>query len=293
MQALAIQPAGQYVDATFGRGGHTRALLARLNAEGRVWAADRDPQAIAAAQTIKDSRLTLWRASFTELLEQLKAAALAGKLHGMLFDLGVSSPQLDQPERGFSFAADGPLDMRMDPDSGESAADWLARATPEQIADVLHHFGEERYARRIARAIVETRTQQPLRTTKALADLIAAAIPTREPGKHPATRTFQALRIHINNELNQLRTALAAVCELLAPGGRLVVISFHSLEDRIVKHFIREQSRGLALPKRLPVPAATTQGQLRAIGGLIRPGAAEIAANPRARSARLRTAERL
>jgi 16S rRNA (cytosine1402-N4)-methyltransferase len=210
-----------------------------------------------------------------------------------LLDLGVSSPQLDSPARGFSFASDGPLDMRMDPGQGESAAQWLARADQDEIAVVLRDLGEERFAGPVARAIVAARAETPIVTTRQLAELVARAVRTREPGKHPATRTFQALRIRVNDELGELERALERVCDLLAPGGRLAAISFHSLEDRIVKRFVRRESRGPELPKRLPVTASETRGRLQAVGKPVRPTAAEVAANPRARSAILRVAERL
>jgi 16S rRNA (cytosine1402-N4)-methyltransferase len=295
VQALAVDPDGTYVDGTFGRGGHARAILARLGPAGRLVALDRDPEALACACALAASepRLTVLPGRFGDLATVLRGARVAGPVHGILLDLGVSSPQLDTPTRGFSFSSDGPLDMRMDPRQGESAADWLARAGETEIAAVLRELGEERFAGRIARAIVAARALAPLLTTRALADLVARAVPTREPGKHPATRTFQALRIRINDELGELGRALAQVCDLLAVGGRLVVISFHSLEDRIVKRFIRDEARGPRLPKGVPVPAAAVRGRLRPLGGPVRPGAAEVAANPRARSAVLRVAERL
>jgi len=218
---------------------------------------------------------------------------LSGRIDGILLDIGVSSPQLDDPSRGFSFSAEGPLDMRMDPDSGESAAQWLAVASEAEIARVLRELGEERFAGRIARALVQARLQGPIRTTRALATLCEAAVPTREPGKHPATRTFQAIRIHINRELDELVTCLAQVCDLLAAGGRLAVISFHSLEDRIVKRFIRDQARGERFPRGVPVTAAEVHPGLRPIGRAIHASPAEVAANPRSRSAVLRVAERL
>ena len=295
VQALAVHPDGIYVDGTFGRGGHARAILARLGVAGRLIASDRDPEAVAAARELaaRDPRVTALAARFGDLPTVLRAAGFAGRVQGIVLDLGVSSPQLDTPERGFSFASEGPLDMRMDPTGGESAAGWLAQADAERIATVLHEFGEERYGRRIARAIVAARAETPLETTRALADLVARAVPTREPGKHPATRTFQALRILVNDELGELRRVLGSVCDLLASGGRLAVISFHSLEDRIVKRFIRDEAQGPRLPKGLPVFATQVQGRLRPLGKSIRPAAAEVAANPRARSATLRVAERL
>lgn len=295
MTALTIDPNGLYLDCTFGRGGHSRAILARLGAAGRLIALDRDPDAVAAGRSLAaaDARFTLLHARFGALGAALARAGRQERLNGILLDLGVSSPQLDTAQRGFSFIADGPLDMRMDPQSGESAAHWLARADGSEIAAVLRDFGEERFAKRIARAIVTARADGELATTAQLADLVARAVPTREPGKHPATRTFQALRIHVNDELNEIQRALDQVCALLATAGRLVVISFHSLEDRIVKRFIRQEVRGPAFPKGLPVKATDTAGRLCAIGKPVRPAPAELAANPRARSAIMRVAERL
>ncbi|WP_295543527.1 16S rRNA (cytosine(1402)-N(4))-methyltransferase RsmH [uncultured Thiohalocapsa sp.] len=295
MQALGVRTDGVYVDATFGRGGHARAILARLGPGGRLLATDRDPAAIAAGAPLvaADPRLTLRQARFGELAEWLAGAGLAGRIDGLLADLGVSSPQLDSPERGFSFSAAGPLDMRMDPSAGTSAADWLAGADEREITRVLRDYGEERFAKRVARAICTARRESPLTTTAQLAALCERAVPTREPGKHPATRTFQALRIQVNAELDELRALLANVCELLAVGGRLVVISFHSLEDRIVKRFIRDESRGGALPKGLPVTDDQIPRRLKPIGGVVRASDDEVRANPRARSAVLRAAERL
>ncbi|WP_295881171.1 16S rRNA (cytosine(1402)-N(4))-methyltransferase RsmH [uncultured Thiohalocapsa sp.] len=295
MQALGVRADGVYVDATFGRGGHARAILGRLGAGGRLLAVDRDPDAVAAGAALAaaDPRLTLRRARFGELPALVQQAGLAGRVNGLLADLGVSSPQLDSPARGFSFSADGPLDMRMDPDVGVSAADWLADAAERDIARVLKVYGEERFAKRIARAICTAREQEPLTTTRQLAALCERAVPTREPGKHPATRTFQALRIQVNAELEELKALLAGACDLLAAGGRLVVISFHSLEDRIVKRFIRDESRGAALPKGLPVTDDQVPRRLKPIDGAVRAAEGEVRANPRARSAVLRAAERL
>jgi 16S rRNA (cytosine1402-N4)-methyltransferase len=295
MQALGVIADGLYVDGTFGRGGHARAILSRLGPAGRVLALDRDPDAVAAGRVLaeEDPRFAIRHARFSELPRIAVAEALAGRINGLLLDLGVSSPQLDQPERGFAFAADGPLDMRMDPDSGESAAEWLARAEEPDIARVLREFGEERFAKRIARAVCVARSAHPIATTGELAALCERAVPTRELGKHPATRTFQALRILVNGELDELRGLLARVCDLLAVGGRLVVISFHSLEDRLVKRFIRDESRGTALPKGVPVMDAQIPRRLRPIGGAIRASDGEVRANPRARSAVLRAAERI
>ena len=289
MEALAVRAAGRYVDATYGRGGHAVAILARLDAGGRLLAIDRDPEAVADARERLggDPRVTVVHASFERLGELVDGLGWTGRVDGVLMDLGVSSPQLENPERGFSFLRDGPLDMRMDPAGGESAADWLNRAPEREIARVIADYGEERFARRIARAIVRAR---PLRRTAELAEVVARAVPTREPGKHPATRTFQAIRIHVNRELEALRTALAQAVEALAPGGRLVVISFHSLEDRIVKRFLRAEARPAPPAPGLPLPC---EPRLRLVGGPVRPGAAEVAANPRARSAVLRAAERV
>jgi 16S rRNA (cytosine1402-N4)-methyltransferase len=295
MQALGVRADGVYVDATFGRGGHARAILERLGPDGRLLAADRDPDAVAAGAALAaaESRLTLRQARFGELARLVHNAGLSGRVNGLLADLGVSSPQLDSPERGFAFSAEGPLDMRMDPSVGTSAADWLAAADERDIARVLKDYGEERFAKRIARALCSTRSESPITTTGQLAALCERAVPTREPGKHPATRTFQALRIQVNAELDELRALLAGACDLLAAGGRLVVISFHSLEDRIVKRFIRDESRGTSLPKGLPVTDDQVPRRLKPIGGAVRPGDDEVRINPRARSAVLRAAERL
>ncbi len=294
VEALAVHPGGTYIDGTFGRGGHARAVLARLGPVGRLIALDRDPEAIAVARALSqaDPRLIAVQARFGDM-KQVAADAGATRVEGILLDLGVSSPQLDQPERGFSFALDGPLDMRMDPGHGESAAQWLARADQVEIVAVLRDLGEERFAGPIARTIVAARAETPIVTTRQLAELVARAVRTREPGKHPATRTFQALRIRVNDELGELARALERVCDLLAPGGRLAVISFHSLEDRIVKRFVRRETHGPRLPKGLPVTATETRGRLRPVGKPLRPTAAEVATNPRARSAILRVAERL
>jgi len=295
LAALAIRPDGVYLDGTFGRGGHARALLARLGSAGRLLVLDRDPEAVAVAQALaaEDPRLLVEQAPFSRLRDVAGHRGLLGSIDGLLLDIGVSSPQLDQAGRGFSFAAEGPLDMRMDNSSGETAAQWLARAQEADIARVLRDYGEERFAGRIARALVWARSEAPILTTTRLAKLVAAACPTREPGKHPATRTFQALRIQVNQELDELCAALAAVRDLLAIGGRLVVISFHSLEDRIVKRFMRDQARGPQLPRGVPVRASETQGWLRPLGKAVGASAVEVAANPRARSAVMRVAERL
>jgi 16S rRNA (cytosine1402-N4)-methyltransferase len=295
LAGLAMRPDGCYCDATFGRGGHTAEILAALGPAGRLVAIDRDPDAIRAGQRRfeGESRLTLVRGSFGPLEERVRAAGVEGELDGVLLDLGVSSPQLDEARRGFSFMQDGPLDMRMDNEAGESAAHWLARAGEREIAGVLRTLGEERYANRIARALVAARAAAPIERTGQLADLVAAAVPTREPGKHPATRTFQAIRIHVNGELEALESALPQTVRLLAPGGRLCVISFHSLEDRIVKRFIQREERGDPVYAGLPQVPLHARPRLRRVGRRVTPGGAELARNPRARSAVLRVAERL
>ena len=295
LAGLAIRPGGRYCDGTFGRGGHTAAILGALGPSGRVVAIDRDPDAIRAGQRRfeGESRLTLVRGSFGPLEERVRAAGVEGELDGVLLDLGVSSPQLDEARRGFSFMQDGPLDMRMDNEAGQSAAQWLAKAGEREIAAVLSELGEERFARRIARAIVAARAVEPILRTGQLAGIVAAAVPTREPGKHPATRTFQAIRIHVNRELEQLEQALPQAVRLLAPGGRLCVISFHSLEDRIVKRFIRREEQGDPVYAGLPDVPAHARPRLRRVGGKVVASEAEVAANPRARSAVLRIAEKV
>ena len=276
---------GCYVDATFGRGGHSRALLARLSPRGRLIAFDKDPQAIAAAQAIADPRFSIRHEGFRHLHELPPASAA-----GVLMDLGVSSPQIDDPARGFSFRHDGPLDMRMDTTRGQSVAQWLATAETREIAEVIRDYGEERFAGPVAKAIVARRQERgPLSTTRELAELVAGAVKTREPGQDPATRTFQALRIYINAELEELQEALKATLDVLQPGGRLVVISFHSLEDRMVKQFITQHAREV-YDRRAPF-ATPPAVKLRALDR-VRPGAAEVAANPRSRSAIMRVAER-
>jgi 16S rRNA (cytosine1402-N4)-methyltransferase len=292
---LAIQPGGLYVDGTFGRGGHALAILAKLGSEGCLLALDKDPQAIAAAQEqfLSDKRFMIERGSFAMLKQQVERRGWLGKMSGVLLDLGVSSPQLDDPGRGFSFSHDGPLDMRMDPESGRSAADWLGVAPEREIVQVLRDYGEERYAKRIARAIVQARAASPIRTTKQLAEVVRAAHPAWEKDKDPATRSFQAIRIFINQELDDLEACLPQCLEALAPGGRLAVISFHSLEDRIVKRFMRKEARGGEFPAGLPITQAHFHPKLRVIGKAIHASSAEVQANPRARSAVLRIAERL
>ena len=295
LAGLAVQAGGRYCDATFGRGGHTAALLERLGPTGRVCAIDRDPEAIAAgrARFAGEPRLTLVRGPFGRLEELIRSADWEGGLQGVLLDLGVSSPQLDEARRGFSFMQDGPLDMRMDNESGLSAAQWLARAGEREIADVLFRLGEEKFSRRIARSIVAARAVSPLRTTRELADLVAAAVPTREPGKHPATRTFQAIRIHVNRELEEAELALPQAVSLLAPGGRLCVISFHSLEDRLVKRFMRREAQGDPVYAGLPNVPPHARPRLKLVGGAVMPSDAEVDSNPRSRSAVLRVAERV
>jgi len=295
VEALKIDPTGVYLDGTFGRGGHSRLILAALGAKGRLIAVDQDPQAVAYAQEVfaGDSRFSIVHGSFAMLTDVAQQAGVLGQVNGILLDLGVSSPQLDQAERGFSFTKAGPLDMRMDPTRGESAADWLARADTKEIAEVLKSYGEERHAKRIARAIVEARAEKPITSTAQLAELVSRANPAWEKGKHPATRSFQAIRIHINGELAAIEQCLDQVLDVLAPGGRLVVISFHSLEDRIVKRFMRDQAKGDRFPPGVPVRQDQLKPRLRIVGKAIRPDEDELQVNPRARSAVLRAAERL
>lgn len=293
VDALAIDPQGVYVDATFGRGGHSRLILAQLGPAGRLVALDRDPDAIRAGAAVHDARLTLVRRAFSQLGTVLDELGIA-RVNGILLDIGVSSPQLDDATRGFSFRFDAPLDMRMDPDSGMSAADWLATATEGEIGEVIRSYGEERFAKPIARALVAARQKERIGTTGQLARLIAAAVKKREPGQHPATRSFQAIRIYLNRELEELKAVLPQCVERLLPGGRLAVISFHSLEDRIVKRFMRDEAQGEQAPARLPIPAAMLKpGRLKLVGRARHASDAEVAANPRARSAVLRVAERV
>jgi len=285
IEALLVNPDGHYVDATFGRGGHSRLLLSKLSPQGRLTAFDKDPDAITEAQTITDPRFSIRHEGFMQL-GQLPAGSAAG----VLMDLGVSSPQIDNPVRGFSFRQEGPLDMRMDTTRGQSVAEWLADASIETMAEVIREYGEERFAQQIAKAIDRRRQERgPLRTTAELAEVVAGAVKTREPGKDPATRTFQALRIFINAELEELQQALAASLKVLQPGGRLVVISFHSLEDRIVKQFIAAHSREV-FDRRAPF-AEPKAMQLKALGRT-KPGDEEVEGNPRSRSAVMRVAER-
>ena len=290
MSALRIREEGTYVDGTFGRGGHSAAILARLGVRGRLLAFDQDPAAHA-DRTLQDPRLELIHGRFSTMTQALAARGIR-QVAGVLLDLGVSSPQLDEAQRGFSFAKDGPLDMRMDTTRGETAAEWLNRADESHIREVIRDYGEERFAKQVAAAIVDARSREPFRTTRQLAEVVARAVRTREPGQHPATRTFQALRIHVNQELEELAVTLPQAAALLEPGGRLAVISFHSLEDRAVKTFIRDRSSD-KLPKGLPVRAKDLPPpELVAVGKAIKASEAEVRSNPRSRSAVLRVAEK-
>ena len=296
LDGLAIKTDGTYIDGTFGRGGHSGGILSRLGDNGRLFAIDRDLSAIKAAEKYAaDPRFSITHSPFSHMQQVAEQHDIVGQVDGILLDLGVSSPQLDQAERGFSFLRDGPLDMRMDNSSGESAADWLAYAEEKDIAWVLKNYGEEKFSKRIARAIVERRVVEPLTTTKQLADLVDEAVPRKEDKKHPATRSFQAIRIFVNKELDEITDALNAALDVLKPGGRLVVISFHSLEDRIVKQFMRSQSKGLVVPRGLPLTEEQlNQGiRMKTIGKAIKPGTEEVKHNTRARSSVLRIAERI
>jgi 16S rRNA (cytosine1402-N4)-methyltransferase len=295
VDALATErnPEGVFVDATFGRGGHAKRILERLGQRARLIALDRDAEAIAAGRAMGDARLTLVHAPFSRLAHVLDEER-CGPVAGVLLDLGVSSPQLDDPSRGFSFRGDGPLDMRMDTTTGLPASEWLAAADEGEIREVIKGYGEERFAKQIAKAIVAARAGGPITRTRQLADLVGQAVRTREPGQDPATRTFQALRIHLNQELEELSLVLPQALDTLAAGGRLAVISFHSLEDRVVKNFMRDAARPGRLPERLPVRAAELPApRMRLVGKAVRPGTDEVRANPRARSATLRVAEKL
>lgn len=296
VEALIKRPDGVYVDGTFGRGGHSRAVLGKLGESGRLIAFDKDPLAIATAQQIADPRFEIVHESFASLRDAVAERGV-GRVSGVLLDLGVSSPQVDDPERGFSFRADGPLDMRMDPTRGESAADWLARATVQELTEVIRDYGEERFAFQIAKALVARRAESdrlgPLVSTGELAQIVANVVKTREKGKDPATRTFQAIRIHINQELAELQVVLEAALALLEQGGRLVVISFHSLEDRIVKRFMQAHASAPAVDRRLPIRAVDLPSPPLKIIGRVFASDAEVAANPRARSAVMRVAERI
>lgn len=287
-------PSGLYVDGTFGRGGHSRAILARLDSDGRLLGVDKDPQACEAANTLaaEDQRFTFYHGSFAELPDRLQRMGIDA-VDGILLDLGVSSPQLDEARRGFSFMHDGPLDMRMDTSAGETAAEWLAHAEVDAIAAVLREYGEERFARRIAAAIVAARDEQPLTTTGQLARVVSEANPRWEKHKHPATRTFQAIRIKVNRELDDLRDLLDAALDLLRIGGRLVVISFHSLEDRMVKRYMRDMARGQQLPPGVPVTDSQLNRRMRLVGKAVKASVEEVGDNQRARSAVMRVAEKI
>ena len=295
LAALNIAPGGCYVDGTFGRGGHSAAILGSLNETGKLLALDKDPTAIevASRRFAEDPRLIIRQDSFAMMNRHVAALGWSGQVDGILLDLGVSSPQLDDASRGFSFQKEGPLDMRMNPQQGQSAAEWLAGAREQDIVKVLKEYGEERFARRIARAIVQAGKAKPIVTTRQLAEIVAQANPAWEKGKDPATRSFQAIRIYINRELDDLEQVLAQATEILKPGGRLVVISFHSLEDRRVKRFMRDAARGDDFPPDLPVTQAQLNPSMRLLGKAVRAGEPELEQNPRARSAIMRVAERL
>lgn len=292
--ALAVRADGFYVDATFGRGGHSGLILQQLGPAGRLLGIDKDPQAIAAAHEKfgADPRFSIEQGAFSQLAELIARRGMTGKVDGVLMDLGVSSPQLDEAARGFSFMRDGELDMRMDPTRGQSAAAFLATATDEAIADVLYRLGEERQSRRIARAIVAARGVEPITRTVQLANIVADALPRHEKHKHPATRTFLALRLHVNDELGEVERVLPQALEVLAPGGRVAVISFHSLEDRIVKQYFKREAKGDDLPKDLPIRHSEIHARIKSLGKIL-PSKEEIARNPRSRSAVLRVAEKL
>ncbi|MEJ6656486.1 MAG: 16S rRNA (cytosine(1402)-N(4))-methyltransferase RsmH [Pseudomonas sp.] len=294
LEGLAVRPDGIYIDGTFGRGGHSRAILQCLSEGGRLLGFDKDPEAIRVGNQLaaEDGRFVVVQRSFADMAEELRQRGLHGQVDGVLLDLGVSSPQLDDPQRGFSFLNDGPLDMRMNPDVGQSAAEWINTADEADIATVLWEYGEERFSRRMARAIVNRRAEQPFTRTGDLAEVIKVANPAWEKHKHPATRAFQGIRIFINRELEDLTDGLHAALEVLAPGGRLAVISFHSLEDRQVKQFMRREAKGAPLPRGLPIRDADIQTSLKLVGKAIKPSADEVAVNPRARSAVLRVAEK-
>ena len=294
LQALAIKQDGFYVDATFGRGGHSSGILQLLGAQGRLLAIDRDPQAVKVAEQEfgADSRFVIRWGSFSNLEQFVSDLGMQQSVAGVLMDLGVSSPQLDDPDRGFSFLRSGPLDMRMNTGEGQTAALWLQQQTEESLSRVLKEYGEERFARRVARAILAAQKDSAIETTQRLAEIIRAAIPAWEKNKDPATRSFQAIRIAVNDELGQLEQGLSQAMNMLRIGGRLVVISFHSLEDRLVKHFMRTHTRSPQLPKRLPVVDETQTPPLKLVGKAIRPSKEELASNPRSRSAIMRVAER-
>lgn len=295
VEALSLKEKGIYIDGTFGRGGHSRLILEKLDQESLLMVFDKDQDAIREAERLQqtDERLEVFKGSFTKIPEIINERKLEGKVNGILLDLGVSSPQLDDANRGFSFLKDGPLDMRMDSGRGMNAAEWIANAEEKEIAQVLKDFGEERYARRISRAIVGERKRQPILQTAHLAEIIKAAHPKWEKNKHPATRSFQAIRIYINRELDELQMLLDRVLDLLAIGGRLVVISFHSLEDRIVKRFIQNQSSGDVFPSDLPITNDQINRRMKKINKAVKPGEEEVRQNPRARSAVMRIAEKI
>lgn len=295
VNSLVVDGQGCYIDGTFGRGGHSRVVLSRLGANGRLFGIDKDPEAVAVARELEaeDSRFKIMHGSFADMAQLAQDQGIEGQVDGVLLDLGVSSPQLDNAERGFSFLKDGPLDMRMDPTRGQSAAEWIASADEKEIADVLYTLGEERFSRRMARAVVAERQESPIVTTHRLAEIIKEANPRWEKGKHPATRAFQAIRIHINAELDDLILCLEQALEVLKVGGRLVVISFHSLEDRIVKRFIRDHVRGEQIPHGLPVPQAMLNQRLKSLGKPVKAGTDEVGLNVRSRSAIMRVAEKL
>jgi 16S rRNA (cytosine1402-N4)-methyltransferase len=296
LTGLAIKPNGTYIDATFGRGGHSSAILGELGPDGRLIAFDRDPQAIIAAEKFRDdSRFSIIHAAFADMQTRLAEEIDIHAVDGVLMDLGVSSPQLDQAERGFSFLRDGPLDMRMDTTKGQSAAQWLTYADEQDIAQVIKEFGEEKFGKRIAHAIVNTRKETPLTSTLQLAQIISDAMPVKDKHKHPATRAFQGIRIYINSELDQLRDGLKAATSLLKPKGRLSIISFHSLEDRLVKRFMKDQAKGKAVPRNMPITQAEIDADkvLKLIGKAHKAGESELNENIRSRSAVLRVAEKL
>jgi len=293
--ALAVKPDGFYIDGTFGRGGHARQVLAQLSDNGRLLGLDKDPAAIATGQALEkeDPRFSIEQCSFADMAEVVNDKLWQGRVDGILLDIGVSSPQLDEAERGFSFQKDGPLDMRMNPDAGISAAEWLATAKVEDITFVIKTLGEEKFGKRIANAIVETREHTPITSTTQLAKLVDKAMPFREKNKHPATRTFQAIRIYINNELEDLKSGLEQSLDVLAVGGRLAVITFHSLEDRIVKRYFRDEARGDDLPSNFPIRADQLNPRIKLVGKAIKAGDEELGMNPRSRSAVLRIVEKL
>lgn len=295
VELLVADPSGRYIDGTFGRGGHSRLILGNLTEEGRLLGVDKDPEAIRFGETLaaEDGRFVVYHGSFADMAAAAAAESWSeGSVNGVLLDLGVSSPQLDNPDRGFSFMNDGPLDMRMDTTRAPSAAEWLNSADEKEIADVIWRFGEERFSRRIARSVVMHRQDEPLETTRQFAELVSRAVPKKDKHKHPATRTFQAIRIFINRELEDLEIGLRAAIRLLAPGGRLVVISFHSLEDRIVKRYMRDLAKGPQLPRGLPVTASEVETPYRLVTKALKANEQEIRDNVRARSAVMRVLER-